>query len=258
MSTPVRHLLTLNRPGRRRSRATPRWYRGAIVWGRCRAVRVTRRALRGRRAKLPALTALLLAAALLTSGCGAARQDAHERSSSYSMEVLTASFPAKQSIARPTSFALQVRNTGSSTVPNVAVTLDSFYYTEHYPELAANKRPIWVIERGPGPVAKPPVQTQEVSQLGAAQTAYVNTWALGPLAPNGTQTFIWHVVPVKAGVYTVHYKIAAGLAGRAKAQLAAGGPVQGQLTASIAGIPPRTYVDPRTGRVIPGVYPLLP
>jgi hypothetical protein len=202
--------------------------------------------------------ALSLPAVLVASGCGAARQDAHEQSSGYAMQVLTASFPAKQSIARPTSFALQVRNTGSSTVPNVAVTLDSFYYTEHYSELAANKRPVWVIERGPGAVAKPPVQTQEVSQLGGAQTAYVNTWALGPLAPNSTQTFTWHVVPVKAGLYTVHYKVAAGLAGKARAQLAGGGPVQGQLSASIAGLPPRTYVDPRTGRVLPGLYPPLP
>jgi hypothetical protein len=204
------------------------------------------------------LIALLVPAALLWSGCGATRQDAHEPSGNYAMEVLTASFPAKQSIARPTSFALQVRNTGSSTVPNVAVTLDSFYYTEHFPELASSKRPIWVIERGPGPVAKPPVQSQEVSQLGGAQTAYVNTWALGPLAPKGTQTFIWKVVPVKSGVYTVHYRVAAGLAGRASAQLASGGPVQGQLTASIAGLPPRTHVDPRSGRVVPGIYPLLP
>jgi hypothetical protein len=201
---------------------------------------------------------LLPPAVLVSSGCGAARQDTHEHSGGYVMEVPTASFPAKQSIARPTSFALQVRNSGSSTVPNVAVTLDSFYYTEHYPELAADKRPIWVIERGPGPVAKPPVQSQEVSQLGGAQTAYVNTWALGPLAPKGTQTFIWKVVPVKPGVYTVHYRIAAGLGGKATAELAGGRPVQGQLTASIAGVPPRTHVDPRTGRVVTGVYPLLP
>ena len=39
---------------------------------------------------------------------------------------------------------------------------------------------------------------------------------------------------VEAGTYTVRYRIAAGLAGRAKAVLAGGGPVQGQLTASIA------------------------
>ena len=54
------------------------------------------------------------------------------------------------------------------------MTLDSFYYTEHFPELAANKRPVWVVERGPGTVASPPVESQEVSVPGSAQTAYVN------------------------------------------------------------------------------------
>jgi hypothetical protein len=174
------------------------------------------------------------------------------------MEVVRASFPVRQSIARPTRFALRVHNASSKAVPNVAVTLDSFYYTERFPELAADKRPIWVIERGPGPLARPPVQTQEVSQPGGAETAYVNTWALGPLAANGTQTFIWSVVPVKAGLYTVHYRVAAGLAGKAKAELPSGGPVQGQLTASIAPLPPSSHVDPRSGRVVAGTYPLIP
>jgi hypothetical protein len=199
-----------------------------------------------------------LAVAIVASGCGGSRMDAGERSRSYAMEVLNASFPAKQSIARPTRFVLQVRNTGDHAVPNLAVTLDSFYYTENFPELAATKRPIWVIERGPGPRARPPVQSQEVSQPGGGQTVYVNTWALGPLASKGTQTFIWSVVPVKAGTFTVHYRVAAGLAGKAKAQVAGGGPAQGQLTASIAPLPPSTHVDPRTGRVVAGTFPSIP
>lgn len=203
--------------------------------------------------------AALLAAVLAASGCGGgARLDAHEPSGTYSMEVVKVAFPAKQSIAKPTVFTLQVRNPGSATIPNVAVTLDSFYYTERFPELASDKRPIWVIERGPGPRAKPPVQTQEISQPGGAETVYVNTWALGPLARNGTRTFTWQVVPVKAGTWTVHYSLAAGLAGRAHAKLAGGGPVQGQLTASIAPRPASTHVDPNTGRVVAGPFPLLP
>jgi hypothetical protein len=230
------------------------------VWGSRRAVSVTRRALRTRGSAGSTLAAAAVAgAALLASGCGGgARLDAHEQSGSYALEVLNASFPTKQSIARPTSFALEVRNAGSGTVPNVAVTLDSFNYTERYPELAADKRPIWVIERGPGPVAKPPVQSQEVSQPGGAQTVYVNTWALGPLARGGTRTFTWHVVPVKAGVWTVHFRVAAGLAGKSRASLPSGGPVQGQLTASVAPLPPSTHVDPNTGRVVPGLYPVIP
>jgi hypothetical protein len=197
-------------------------------------------------------------ATLVVSGCGGSRQDAHEPKGTFAMQVVSASFPANQAIARQTQLELAVRNTGTHTVPSVAVTLDSFYYTENYPELAANKRPIWVVESGPGPRAKRPVQSQAVSPPGGGQTAYVNTWALGPLAPGQTQRFLWHVAPVKAGVHTVHYLVAAGLAGNAKAALAGGGPVQGQLTANVAAAPPKTHVNPSTGRVVSGTYPAVP
>ena len=50
----------------------------------------------------------------------------------------------------------------------------------------------------------------------------------------------------------------AGLAGKAKAQLPAGGPVQGQLTAAVTPLPPSRHVDPATGRVVPGAFPVVP
>jgi len=199
------------------------------------------------------------ASALLAAGCGGGtRQDAGEPAGTYPMQVVRASFPAMQSIARQTKFELEVRNTGTRTVPSVAVTVDSFDYTSHYPELAADKRPVWVIERGPGAIAKPPAESQEVSPPGGGQTAYVNTWALGALAPGKTRSFTWRVVPVKAGTYTVHYTVAAGLAGKAKARLASGAPVQGQFTVDIAPAPALTHVNPSTGRVEAGEFPASP
>ena len=196
---------------------------------------------------------------LFAVGCGGgARQDAHEQSATYHLKVVRANFPAQQAIARQTRLELQVRNTGSVTVPNVAVTLDSLNYTSNVAELSAGKRPIWAIERGPGAVAKPPVESQEVSLPGGGQTAYVNTWALGALAPGKTRTFAWKVVPVKAGRYTVHYFIGAGLAGKSKATLASGGPAQGKFTVDIAPAPPARHVDPKTGRVVSGVFPTTP
>ena len=110
---------------------------------------------------------------------------AHEVARSYDVEVLKASFPSKQAVARPASFELEVKNTGSRAVPDVAVTVDSFNYKSNYPGLADNRRPIWAIEQGPGVDAKPPVESEEVSQPGGGQTAYLNTWALGAL-PAGT------------------------------------------------------------------------
>jgi hypothetical protein len=226
------------------------------VWGRPAVFRTISRRSLGRR--VPALLALTACAAL-AAGCGGGkRQDAGERARTYEMKVVRAIFPARQFVARPTLLVLQVRNTGLLTVPNVAVTLDSLSYTEHFPELAANKRPVWAIERGPGVIAEPPVETQEVSQLGGAQTAYVNTWALGPLAAGQTQTFRWLLAPVKPGVHTVNYRIAAGLAGKAKVRLIPGSQVAGRFAVNVAAAPPLTHVDPTTGRVVVGAAPKNP
>jgi hypothetical protein len=212
----------------------------------------------GRLSRAPGASAIgaVSIAALALAGCGGGTVQSHgEPAASFTMKVLRASFPAKQSIAKPTQFEVQVKNTGAHTVPNVAVTVDSFNYTSNYPGLAANKRPAWAIERGPGPVANPPVNTQEVSQSNGGGTVYLNTWALGKLAPGKTQTFIWHVIPLKPGVHTVHYTVAAGLAGKAKAALASGGAVQGEFTVNVAAAPAATHVNPNTGLVVPGAAP---
>lgn len=230
------------------------WYRGPIVRGmRIGLGDVSRRA-RGCAFMLPAG-----AIALLLAGCGGgSKATAGEPTGTFTMKVVHASFPTKQSIARPTSFELAVENTGAHTVPSVAVTVDSFDYDSNYAELAAARRPVWVVERGPGTIAKAPVESQEVSTPGGGQTAYVNTWALGALAPGKTRDFTWLLTPVKAGSYTVHYSVAAGLAGNAKARLASGAPVQGQFAVDIRSAPALTHVNPSTGRVETGAFPASP
>jgi hypothetical protein len=213
---------------------------------------------------LPAVRAtpgaiVILTGALLASGCGGgASQNAHEPKITTSLVVAFAHFPALQSIARPTSLVLQVRNAGPHAAPNVAVTIDSFDYAENFPELSSTQRPIWVVDRGPGPVPDRPAQSQAVSPPGGGQTAYTNTWALGQLPVGGVRTFHWRVVPVKSGLYTVTYTVSAGLAGNAKAVNVAGGPVQGHLRVYITKAPPPTQVNPNTGQVVPGKYPLTP
>lgn len=200
-----------------------------------------------------------LAACATFVGCGGgSQQDVHEAKGSFEMKIVKASFPGTQAVARPARLQLQVRNTGSHTVPNVAITVDSLSYTATTPELAANKRPIWAIEEGPGTKALSPVESQEVSPPGGGQTAYVNTWALGPLAAGKTQTFSWKVVPVKPGKYTVNYAIAAGLSGKARAVLHSGGGVDGHFTVNIAAAPPTTHVDPRTGKIVTGTFTPTP
>ena len=72
------------------------------------------------------------------------------------------------------------------------------------------------------------------------------------------RTFAWRVTPVKPGSYTVHYTIAAGLSGNAKARLADGSIPRGHFTAAIAGRPPAKHIDPNTGLLVPGRYPPPP
>ena len=104
-------------------RGTPRqrhWYRGRIVRGR----------------QVFPVTLLCACAGLIASGCGGARQDAHEPSGTFTLQVVKASFPAGQAVARPDQSELVLRNSGTQTAPNVAVTVDSFYYNSTYPGLA--------------------------------------------------------------------------------------------------------------------------
>jgi hypothetical protein len=208
---------------------------------------------------LPGVSLAVCGVALgaLASGCGGAQRNAHEPTGSYTVEVLHARFPAKQAMAHDTKLALTVRNAGAQTIPNVAVTLDSFYYTSTYPKLSSNKRPVWIVNTGPGAVAiNPPVRSEEVNPPGGGETAFVNTWALGALAPGASTSFVWHVTPVKAGMHTVHYAVAAGLDGKASARLAGGGPPVGAFLAAIAPLPPAKHVNPETGQIAAGPNPV--
>jgi hypothetical protein len=193
---------------------------------------------------------------VFASGCGEATRNAHEASGTYTVEIVKARFPTKQAIARDTKLALVVRNSGSATIPNVAVTLDSLTYASDYPRLSANKRPVWIVNTGPGVIPARPVESEQVNPSGGGETAYVNTWVLGALAPGASKTFVWKVTPVKAGVHRVRYAVSAGLDGKALARLEGGGLAAGKFLVTVAPAPPPTHVNPETGRVVPGRNPV--
>ncbi|HEX5224100.1 MAG TPA: hypothetical protein VFW29_03115 [Solirubrobacteraceae bacterium] len=201
--------------------------------------------------------ATLLGTCALLAGCGGSEQTAGEPHETFPMELLHASFPTKQAVARPATLSLVVRNSGSKAIPNVAVTVDSFNYHSNYPQLAASSRPVWAIERGPGSAPTPPVQSEDVSKPGSGQTAYVNTWALGPLAAGATRTFRWQVVAVTAGRHVVSYSVGAGLAGRSGAR-ASKGSLRGSFAVNIAAAPSHRVVNPNTGKVETGSAPASP
>jgi hypothetical protein len=83
-----------------------------------------------------------------------------------------------------------------------------------------------------------------------------NTWALGPLAPGATRTFVWHVTAIDPGLHIVRYRVVAGLNGKARAQLEGGAAPEGTFRVNVFGKPPAARVDPQTGKVIRSQKPV--
>ncbi|MDE3070974.1 MAG: hypothetical protein KGJ43_09625, partial [Acidobacteriota bacterium] len=123
------------------------------------------------RGPLPAkrLAALALAG-LLATGCGSSTQSSGEPHAQYSVQVLSASFPAQQSIARPTTLKLELRNASERAIPDLAVTVDSFYYRSEYPHLSDPNRPVWIVDQGPGAAPREPVESVQIDSPGADVT----------------------------------------------------------------------------------------
>lgn len=218
------------------------------------------RSARTRRASVrrgASLIALAGACVTLLAGCGEAQQSRYEASGSFPVQVSHVSFPAKQAIARTATLTLTIRNVGNKTMPDVAVTMNGLSYRATTPKgLADPNRPTWIVDTGPGPLGKPPVESEEILPPGGGETAFVHTWALGKLAPGASKAFSWTLTPVKPGTDTVHYVVAAGLNGKAKAVLSSGGRPVGRITVHVAPAPPVTHINPETGAVVPGPAPV--
>jgi hypothetical protein len=178
----------------------------------------------------------LCTVAVAAAGCGGGtRQDANEPSGTFKVDVVSASFPTKQRLARQEQMVVEVRNADNRTIPNLAVTVDpGFSVRSERTDLADPNRPVWIIDDGPK----------------GGTTAYTNTWALGALKPGATVKFVWKVTAVRSGTHEVHYRVAAGLNGKAKAAVASGDPPEGTFTVNISGKPAQATVDPDTGAVV--------
>ena len=167
---------------------------------------------------------------------------------SFDVEITHAKFPTRQAIAKPATLAITVRNSGSEAIGNVAVTVDSFNYTSSAPELAANERPIWAINRAPDWYRTRPYKSVEVSKPGSAQTAYVSAWALGRLAVGRRGRSAGTCAGQARRLHRpLHGRRRALRQGpRDAARRRAG---QGHVDVDVAGEPPVTHVDPKTGKV---------
>jgi hypothetical protein len=181
--------------------------------------------------------------ALLIAGCGgdAPRQDKDEPSRAYDVEIVKASFPKRQSLAERARMRITVRNADDATIPNIAVTLTSddaeggggFVSQSDQAGLAEPTKTLWIVDSEPR----------------GGGTAYVSTWALGPLRAGQTRSFTWDVTPMVAGAHTIRYRVAAGLAGKAKAQTTRGDEAAGVFKVDVSRKPPQGSVDLESGEV---------
>ena len=183
-----------------------------------------------------ALRARSVAALCLVAvaGCGGGeRQDENEPEGNFPVEVVRATFPEQQKLAKSSDMTVTVRNAGGDTIPNIAVTVNGFDRRKNDPDLADPSRPVFAINGVQVEIAGFP-EAKDASPRGC-DTAYVNTWACGPLRPNEQKTFRWSVTAVQAGDFNINWRVAAGLDGKAKAVAAGGGPApRGQFSGTIS------------------------
>jgi hypothetical protein len=215
---------------------------------------------------------VLLAAGV--ASCGGTRQDANEPEGNFPVSIVSADFPSKQQLAQNTNLTLSVENSGDQTIPNLAITIfttsnastsesttttgttgttstaeelptsqGSFSVRSEQEGLAIPFRPVWILEEG-----FPKLAGQAASA--GAEAAQTDTYAFGALAAHQSKQIVWNVTPVQAGTYTVHYRVAAGLEGNAKAVTADGSVPEGEFVVRISSAPPQTRVDD-SGKVVP-------
>jgi len=168
-------------------------------------------------------------------GCRGERQDENEPSGDYPVEVVRATFPDDQKLAKSSELLITVRNAGDETIPSIGATVNGFNYRKtDAADLADPTRPVFVVNGEPVQIGGFP-EAKDATPRGC-DTAYVNTWACGPLRAGRERTMRWSVTAVKAGPYKVDWKVNAGLDGNAKAVEAGGGdePPSGSFTGRIS------------------------
>ena len=194
------------------------------------------------------------ATAAAIAGCGGDddRQDANEPEGDYKVEVVNASFPEKQKLAKRSELEIVVRNADTKEIPNIAVTLKGLDFRKDDPDLADQRRPQFVVN-GQFKEFGNIEDAQAKTPNGVENPTYVDTWALGPLKPGEEKSFKWDVTAVVAGPYKITYTVAAGLDGKARAVDASGNIPQAVFSGTVSDEAPQTRIadDGKTIEEIP-------
>jgi hypothetical protein len=197
--------------------------------------------------------------ALAACGGDEESQADNEPVGEFPVEVSSATFPARQRLGETSDLVLEVENAGDETIPDLAITLwtgdekadGPFNLRSEQEGLADPNRPVWILENDYPKLLTDDIDPAELDDepTAGAETAAVNTYAFGPVAPGDSLSAVWRVTAVEGGTYTVHYEVAGGIDGNAKAVTADGSPVEGEFVATISTKPPNTRVTD-SGKVV--------
>jgi hypothetical protein len=135
-------------------------------------------------------------------------------------------------------------------VPDIALTVTGLNLRATQPGLADAERPRFAVNGVPREIGGFP-EAKDATPLGC-DTAYVNTWACGPLKPGREATLVWKVTAVKAGPYEVSWRVAAGLNGKAKAVATGGGAPTGSFSGSVSRAAPKVRIAADGKTVVSG------
>lgn len=196
------------------------------------------------------VSAVALSGALLAACGGGARQDANEPSGDFPVQITKAEFPNRQRLAGTSDLVLEVRNSGEKEIPDLAITIstdpeadESFSVRDNQPGLAIPSRSVWVLENGYPKLGG-------ASSAAGSDVAQTKTFSFGSLPAGESRLMVWRLTPTIAGTYTIDYRIAAGLEGKAKAVTSDGSIPEGEFVVKISDVPPQTRVDD-SGKVVP-------
>lgn len=195
---------------------------------------------------------MLGATAFGACGGGDERQDVAEPSGDFPVDVTESRFAPRQRLAQTRDLRLAIENVGEEAIPDLAVTLWTgdekarlpFSIRSDQAGLTDPTRPVWILENEYPKLLRDGVDSRELDDQpsAGAEAAQTDTFSFGTVPPGESKDIVWRVTPVMAGTFTVHYEIAAGLQGEAKAVTADGNPVEGRFVVTISDRPPRARV----------------
>jgi hypothetical protein len=228
------------------------------------ATKAERQRLRGAGAGIATGLAALVVTLGVSACGGGERQDVTEPSGNFPVQVTKAKFPNEQRLAQTSDLELAVKNVGDKTIPDLAVTIytgdakadGSFNVRLSETDLANPNRPVWILENGYPKLLAPGATTKRLGRVpsAGAAAAQTDTFQFGALPAGQSKDAVWRVTPVRSGTYTVHYEVAAGLQGKAKAVTSDGSPVKDQFAVTVTSKPPQTCVN-GAGQVTTGCGP---